>query len=92
MSYFDNYLSPFISAYRKNYSSQQVFIRLLEKWKQKLDKNFIVGAVLMDLSKTFDCIPHDLIISKLAANGIEREPVRLRLRIVFILRVGNKDK
>ena len=87
-----SYLSPFISAYRKNYSSQQVFIRLLENWKQKLDKNFIVGAVLMDLSKTFDCIPHDLIISKLAANGIQRETVRLRLRIVFTLRVGNKDK
>ena len=67
-------------------------IRLLEKWRQKLDKNFIVGAVLMDLTKSFDCIPHDLIISKLAANGIEKETVRLRLRIVFILRVGNKDK
>ena len=67
-------------------------IRLLEKWRQKLDKNFIVGVVLMDLTKTFDCIPHDLIISKLAANGIEKETVRLRLRIVFILRVGNKDK
>ena len=31
VSYFDKYLSPFISAYRKNYSTQQVHIRLLEE-------------------------------------------------------------
>ena len=77
MSYFDKYLSPFIPAYRKNYSTQQVLIRLLEEWREKLDENFIVGAVLMDLSKAFDCIPHDLIIAKLAAYGIERETLRL---------------
>ena len=44
---------------------------------EKLDKNFIVGAVLTDLSKAFDCIPHDMIIDKLAAYGIERETLRL---------------
>ena len=76
MSYFDKYLSPFISAYRKKYSTQQVLIGLLEEWREKLDKNFIVGAVLTDLT-AFDCIPHDLIIAKLAAYGIERETLRL---------------
>ena len=50
---------------------------MLEEWREKLDENFIVGAVLMDLSKAFDCIPHDLIIAKLAAYGIERETLRL---------------
>ena len=44
---------------------------------EKLDKNFIVRAVLTDLSKAFDCIPHDMIIDKLAAYGIERETLRL---------------
>ena len=76
-SYLDKYFSPFISAYRKSYSTQQVLIRLLEEWIEKLDKNFIVGAVLMDLSKAFDCIPHDLIIAKLAAYGFKRETLRL---------------
>ena len=70
---FDKYLSPFISTYRKRYSTQQVLIGFLEEWRQKLDKNFIVGAVLMDLSKVFDCISDDFIIAKLAAYGVERE-------------------
>ena len=76
-SYLDKYFSPFISAYRKSYSTQQVLIRLLEEWREKLDKNFIVGAALMDLYNAFDYIPHDLIIAKLAAYGFERETLRL---------------
>ena len=78
MSYFEKYFSPFISAYRKSYSTQQVLIPLFKESREKLDKNFIVGTVLMDLSKAFGCIPHDLIIAKLAAAyGIERETLRL---------------
>ena len=69
----EEYFSPLISAYRTNYSSQHVIIRLLEEWRKKLDDNFVVGAVLTDLSKAFDCILHDLLIAKLAAYGLSEE-------------------
>ena len=58
-------------------STQQVLICLLDEWREKLDKNFVFGVVLMDLSKAFDCMPHDLVIAKLAAYGIQRETLKM---------------
>ena len=47
----EQYFSPLISAYRKNYSSQHVITLSLEEWRKKLDDNFVVGAVLNDFWK-----------------------------------------
>ena len=48
-------------------------LRMVEEWKDNLDNNFIVAAVLTDLSKAFDCIPHDLLIAKLSAYGLNSD-------------------
>ena len=48
-------------------------LRLIEEWKEKLDKGFFAGVVLMDLSKAIDCIPHDLLVTKLNAYGFDRK-------------------
>ena len=48
-----------------------MILRLIEEWKEKLDKGSISGAVLLDLFKAFDSIPHDLLISKLNAYGFK---------------------
>ena len=61
----ENVFSPQVSTYSKNYNSQHVLIRLIEEWREYFDKDFVVGAVLADLSKAFDCIPLDLLIAKL---------------------------
>ena len=37
----------------------------------------MMSVDLMDLSKTFDCIPLELIIAKLAAYGTDRKTLRL---------------
>ena len=66
-----NYIFPYVSAYRKGYNSQNVLISLLEEWRQYLDNNKVVGGVFMDLSKAFDCVPHDLLIAKLAAYSVD---------------------
>ena len=64
------FLSGFISAYRKGCSTNHVLIRFIENWITRLNKNLFTGAVLMDLSKAFDLIPHDLLIAKLHAYGL----------------------
>ena len=55
--FINTFLPKFIAAYGENYSSSQVLTRLIENWKQAVDENFVVGTVLMDLSKAFGCIP-----------------------------------
>ena len=77
MSSVTNFLSDFISAYRKGYSTNHVLLRLIENWKAALDSNLFTGAVLMDFSKAFDCIPHDLLIAKLHAYGFSSEMLTL---------------
>ena len=74
--FFNVTMSQFLSAYRENFCCQNVLLRLIEQWRQHLDSNKIVGAVLMDLSKAFDCLPHDLLIAKLEAYGLDREMVK----------------
>ena len=52
---------------------------LIEDWRSRFDNDFLVGAILMDLSKAFDCIPHDLLIAVLHAYGFEEDPLGLYL-------------
>ena len=75
--YINNYLSPYLCGYRKGFSSQQALMSLIENWKRVLDKKGFGGAVLMDLSKAFDTIKHDLLIAKLYAYGFSKESLKL---------------
>ena len=50
---------------------------MTEKWHECLDENRVVAAVLMDLSKAFDSLPHDILIAKLHAHGFNNETLML---------------
>ena len=64
-------LSKWQCGFRQGYSTQHCLLIMTEKWRQCLDKGVISGALLTDLSKTFDCLLHDLLITKLAAYSFD---------------------
>ena len=72
-TYINEYLSPFLCGYRKGFSTQTALSFLIEKWKKILDNKGYGAAILMDLSKAFDTINHELLIAKLHAYGFTRE-------------------
>ena len=72
-AYMDEYLSPHLCGYRKGFSTQTALSSLIEKWKQILDDKGYGLAVLMDLSKAFDTINHELLITKLHAYDFTKE-------------------
>ena len=55
-------------------SVKPTLLRFAEDWKKDLDKQLYVGALLMDLSKAFDCLPHDLIIARLTGSAYGLTP------------------
>ena len=69
LDHIENNLSTKLCGYRKGFSAEHALIRLIEKWRATLDRKGYAGAVLMDLSKAFDTINHDLLIAKLHAYG-----------------------
>ena len=60
-----------MAAYRRGYSCQHVLLSVVEDWKLALDDRKHVAAMLMDLSKAFESLPHELIIAKLKAYGMK---------------------
>ena len=50
---------------------------MLEKWKTALDEKGYGGAILMDLSKAFDTLNHELLIAKLNTYGFSHDYLRL---------------
>ena len=73
----ESFLSKYLCGFRKGYSCQYSLLSMLRKWQSSLNDSGIVGAVLMDLSKAFDCLPHDLLIAKLHAYGFCKKTVDL---------------
>ena len=56
-----------LRGFRKGHFTQHSFLNLQKIGTKNLDKSGVIGTVLMDLSKAYDCLPHDLLIAKLTA-------------------------
>ena len=63
----------------KVHSTQYALFQLLQAWQKELNNSVNVGTILMELSKAYDCISHDLLIAKLEVYG----PDKISLNILF---------
>ena len=71
IEYFAKFLSKFQCGFRKGFSTQHCLLVLIEKLRKIRDEMGVFAAVLTDLAKAFDCIPHQLLIAKLSAYGFD---------------------
>ena len=75
--HFETMFNPFLGAFRPGMGCQSTLLRLVEDWRRALDNDKYVSAILMDLSKAIDCLPHDLLLGKLRAYGLTEKACSL---------------
>ena len=75
--FMDQFLSKYQCGFRKGFNAQHCFLAMLETWKKAVDNRKVFGALLTDLSKAFNCLPHDLIIAKRNAYGFSLPALNL---------------
>ena len=63
--------------FRKGFSVVNCLLRVIEKWRESLDEGSAYGALLTDLLKAFICLPHEMIIAKLYAYGVDMPSLKL---------------
>ena len=73
--YFAKFLSKLECCFRKGFSTQHCRLVMIEKRRKIRDEKGVFAAVLTDLSKAFDCIPHQLLIAKLSAYGFDKKSI-----------------
>ena len=76
-NHFDNIFSDNQCGFRKGFNTQDCLLSLVEAWKTANDEKKTFGALLIDLSKAFDCMSHGLLIAKLQAYGCGNKVTKL---------------
>ncbi len=70
--FYNEILSDYTYAYRKQFGCETALLKLVD-WKCSCDNKELVAVVSIDLSKAFDTISHDPLLAKLKAYGMTEE-------------------
>ena len=71
----NNLLFPYQSGFRPSHSTQTLLLHCLDKWYKALDSKKYVGVVFLDISKAFDAVNHNLLLSNLSYLGLSPSTV-----------------
>jgi retron-type reverse transcriptase len=63
-------------GFRRNSSCEIALLTALDSWMEAVDEGKYVGALLLDLSKAFDSVPHHLLLLELNKIGVGTEALR----------------
>ena len=66
ISFMEPKLSKHEAGFRAKHNTQHALLKMTETWCAMLNKDNKVGAITMDLSKTFDMLDHNLLLWKLS--------------------------
>ena len=58
------------SAYLKRHSTQTSVHRVIDDWLDQINDDSLTGACLLDISKCFDSINHEILLKQLEMYGI----------------------
>ena len=76
-NYIENYLSNYLCGFRKGHSPQHCLLVMVKNMRRCIDSKRTAAALLTDLSKSFDCINHRLLIAKLNTYGFGYNALKL---------------
>ena len=66
-------IPPEQHGFRKYSSCETALIKASDTWLRAIDNGDIVGAIMIDLSKAFDTIPHAILVKELQRINVNRE-------------------
>ena len=62
-------------GFRPGYSCESQVITIVQNIADSLDEGVVIDAIIIDFSKAFDLVPHDRVLTKLAALGVDSRVV-----------------
>ena len=88
----EQFLNSILRGFRKAHNIQHPLFKLLYSWQRELDSGGFVGTSLMDLSKAYDCISHELLllIAKLECYGLDE--INLKLILNYLSHCKQRTK